>query len=89
VDAVEAAIKTPLSGSQRRLRPGGGLLQVLCATPAANMLTVAAAVVYVFSIAATRACALLLQRNIVLSTEKYCHEDDNNSKITTYSNMQE
>jgi hypothetical protein len=49
------------------------------------MLTVAAAVVYGFTIAAaaTRACALLLQRNIVLSTEKYGHEDDNNnSKIT-------
>ena len=63
VDAVESAIKMPLSGSHTssagRRPPAGAQSSsarapTYSSTPAANMLTVAAAVVYVFSIAATR-----------------------------------
>lgn len=59
VDAVESAIKMPLSGSHtssagRRPPAGAQSSSARAPTPAANMLTVAAAVVYVFSITATR-----------------------------------
>ena len=63
VDAVESAIKMPLSGSHTssagRRPPAGAQSSsarapTYSSTPAANMLTVAAAVVYVFSITATR-----------------------------------
>jgi hypothetical protein len=76
VEAVGTAIDMLLSGSHTSSagrRPTAGAQSNSSYTPAANVPTVAAAVVDVFSIAAARVRAttnteLLLQRNIFLST---------------------